>query len=422
MPKSIAYFPYEEPIIRTPHATITIDGDANFSNRALLEGWPGDGSPEHPFVIDGFEINKGGETGPCVWIRNTRVSFTISNCNITGASSASGWLNFTFSHWGGGIILENVTNGELVNNTCNSNNEWGILLFNSKSITVSNNICNNNKYGIILYAYYEYNVFNTVINNRCFNNTEFGIFLSVGFSGFQCNNTIFNNTCTLNGKSGIHLNYLSYYNTVANNTCNSNGINGISLESSYLNTIANNTCNSNGSNGIALENSDSNIVANNTCNSNEFRGIDLYRSDSNTVFDNICNSNTGGIYLGRSSSNIIMNNICNNNEFHGILTYDSDSNTITNNICLNNAATTETPIPTTTTTPTPTTPTTTATISPMTTSPILPYIGFIDIILLGVAWKLLSERRGFNESSTRSMIQLGKRLREMMNTELEERV
>ncbi|MCK5239872.1 MAG: hypothetical protein KAR33_10015, partial [Candidatus Thorarchaeota archaeon] len=30
----------------TPHGPIAIDGDASFSDTALLEGWPGDGSPE----------------------------------------------------------------------------------------------------------------------------------------------------------------------------------------------------------------------------------------------------------------------------------------------------------------------------------------------------------------------------------------
>ncbi|MHA1936657.1 MAG: hypothetical protein ACW97O_00430, partial [Candidatus Thorarchaeota archaeon] len=105
----------------TPHDPIVIDGDASFSDTALLEGWPGDGSPENPYIIDGFDIDLGGAIGHCISIYNTRVSFTISNCNLTGASNL-GWAI------GAGISLENVTDGELVNNTCNSN-VWGIFLF-----------------------------------------------------------------------------------------------------------------------------------------------------------------------------------------------------------------------------------------------------------------------------------------------------
>ena len=104
----------------TSHGPIAIDGDANFSDTALLEGWPGDGSPENPFIIDGLDIDLGGSAGQCISINNTRVSFSIRNCNLTG----------TGRELGAGISLENVTNGELLNNTCTSN-RWGIRLGNS---------------------------------------------------------------------------------------------------------------------------------------------------------------------------------------------------------------------------------------------------------------------------------------------------
>jgi parallel beta-helix repeat protein len=109
----------------TPHGHITINGDANFSDTALLEGWPGDGSPENPFIIDGLDIDLGGAVGDCISISNTQVSFTISNCTLTDADA----------YLGAGIYLENVTNGELVNNTCSSN-RVGIYLRDSTYNTV----------------------------------------------------------------------------------------------------------------------------------------------------------------------------------------------------------------------------------------------------------------------------------------------
>ena len=242
-----------EPIETTPHAPIEIIGDANFSETALLEGWPGDGSPENPYIINGLEIDLGGGNNRrCIEIRDTQVRFSISNCNLTGA------YPFSFGGSEAGIYLENVMNGELVDNIVDSNYN-GIILGGSD--------------------------YNTVADNTCSSNTNYGIILDG-----------------------------SDYNTVANNTCSNNGEYGISLHESFFNTVSDNTCNSNTATpgdhlGISLIDSHFNIVADNTCNSNRI-GIYLRDSCSNTLADNTCNSNTIGIYLLASYSNTVVNNIC----------------------------------------------------------------------------------------------------------------
>ncbi|MHA2303696.1 MAG: NosD domain-containing protein, partial [Candidatus Thorarchaeota archaeon] len=154
---------------------ITIDGDANFTATALLKGWPGDGSPEDPFIIDGLDIDISGEFNHCISISNTRASFIISNCSLTSASLGMGW--------GAGIFLQNVANGELVNNTCHGHDS-GIYLLYSDSNTVANNM-----------------------------------FVSNGVGSFFV---------------------LANYNTVADNTYNSNYMDGIYLDMSHFNTIADN--------------------------------------------------------------------------------------------------------------------------------------------------------------------------------------
>jgi parallel beta-helix repeat protein len=204
----------------TPHGPIAIDGDANFTDTALLEGWPGDGSPESPFIIDGLDIDRVGAASHGIRISNTRVSFTLSNCYLTSKSGEPG----------AGIYLENVTNGELVNNTCSANTYQGIALWYSIYNTVANNTCSSNDHGIVLYE----SEINTVVNNTCNSNTY----------------------------EGIHLGH-SNFNTVVNNTCNSNNI-GISLYRSDSNIVVNNTCNSSNLNGIILYESDFNLVTNNT--------------------------------------------------------------------------------------------------------------------------------------------------------------
>ncbi|MHA1905606.1 MAG: right-handed parallel beta-helix repeat-containing protein [Candidatus Thorarchaeota archaeon] len=297
------------PLQLTPHGAIAIDGDANFSDTALLKGWPGDGSPENPFIIDGLDIDLGGAHWYGISINNTRASFTISNCNVT---SADGTMEMC---GGAGINLENVTNGELVNNTCNNNFVVGIKLSESDSNTVVNNTCiDDGWYGISLWT----SDSNTVANNTCSSNS-----LGILISGDS--NTVANNTCNSNG-IGIELGGDS--NTVTNNTCSSNTERGIYLHNLYDSTVVDNTCNSNGreghpwkmGEGIFLRYSNSNTVNNNTCFGNTERGIYLSESDYNTMTDN---------------TNTIANNTCNNNRI-GIHLDESLSNTGSNNNCLDN--------------------------------------------------------------------------------------
>ncbi|MHA2210935.1 MAG: NosD domain-containing protein, partial [Candidatus Thorarchaeota archaeon] len=175
----------------TPHDPIVIWGDANFSATALLEGWPGDGSPENPFIIDGLDIDLGGETGNCIIIWDTRVSFTISNCKLTGAEGyflGDGFL-------GSGILLYNVAKGELVNNIVNSNAQ-GIFLMYSTSNSLVNNTCNSNNIGIEL----EESGYNTMANNTCSDNAIAGILLDSSHY-----NTVTNNICSNNTDCGIYL-------------------------------------------------------------------------------------------------------------------------------------------------------------------------------------------------------------------------
>ncbi|MGB9636088.1 MAG: hypothetical protein ACPL1Y_02420, partial [Thermoplasmata archaeon] len=37
------------------HAPIHINGDADFANQTATEGWPGNGSQDNPYIIDGYD-------------------------------------------------------------------------------------------------------------------------------------------------------------------------------------------------------------------------------------------------------------------------------------------------------------------------------------------------------------------------------
>ena len=371
-PFGVIIDPGKDSKVYTIHAAIAIDGDADFSDTALLEGWPGDGSPENPYIIDGLDIDLFGEDCPCINISNTRVSFIISNCNLTGDI---------------GILLENVTNSELVSNTCN-NNWFGIWVRFSGSNTVAKNNCSNNgKAGIFLE-----NVINCdLVNNTCISNNEDGI-----WQMWSENNTIANNTCTSNGGHGIYL-FKSRNTTVTNNICDNNNVaadeefgGGIYICGSGSTSLFNNTCNDNTRYGLCIHDSNSNALENNTCNSNDI-GISLVGSDYNTVTNNTCNSNDIGIYLGTSDYNAVANNTCNNNRI-GIGLYALDTNLVVNNTCLGNTehdidgwyitdedGTEENE---------------TDEFDPV----ILLPIGLAGIIMLGAAWRMLSGIREFNKT------------------------
>ncbi|MFX1416207.1 MAG: NosD domain-containing protein [Promethearchaeota archaeon] len=358
----------------TPHSPIAIDGDANFSDTALLEGWPGDGSPENPYIIENYNIDVNYADVSCIEIRDIASTyFIIRGCTVTGAivgrigypSQAGIYLynvnygkktyitricdNTCYGNYFG-IRLEDCYAILVADNTCSENSFEGIAVNGESSSRnlVTGNLCVGNENGIGIGA----NTFeNMVLNNRVYNNQDAGIHFWLGFDtvvqendcqgnieygicirGESTGNQILDNLCVANNV-GIFL-YTADYNVIANNTCNSNDI-GISLDESDSNTVTDNTCSRNFEDGIFLGHSDSSTVDNNNCNSNDI-GISLDESDSNTVTDNTCSRNfEDGIFLGHSDSSTVDNNNCNSNEI-GIALFFSRNNTVVNSFCSNN--------------------------------------------------------------------------------------
>lgn len=206
-------------IAGTPHAPIFIDGDTNFSDTALAEGWSGDGSEGNPFIIDGLDIDRGGSPGHCISIINTRSNFRISNCNLTGASVNPG----------AGIYLDNVTYSEITGNLIH-NNFNNIFLLRSKSNSLTNNTCYSGVNGIYFFYTSDYN---NLTSNYCYDNT-IGINLDDGH-----HNNLINNTCYDSANYGIYF-YICSYNNLTKNTFYNNGGYGLLLESSNDNIVTRN--------------------------------------------------------------------------------------------------------------------------------------------------------------------------------------
>ncbi len=246
----------------------------------------------------------GQNSGTCITIRDSNVNFRIENC--------------TFYNQGGilskGIVLENVTNGIIKNNTVNECID-GIYLWESNNNIMSDNSVKNNYDGIDLW----WSNNNIILDNIARKDQDVYI-PSDGISLYGSdNNKISNNTANDNGDSGIDL-FDSHNNTISANIANNNDI-GIYLDESNNNKIMDNTANNNEGglgiyphDGIYLSWSNNNIISNNTANDNDDNGIDLWRSNNNTISDNTANDNSDdGIELINSEDNeIYFNNFIDN--------------------------------------------------------------------------------------------------------------
>ncbi|MDO8123938.1 MAG: NosD domain-containing protein [Candidatus Hermodarchaeota archaeon] len=362
-----------------PHSPIEIRSDADFAN----QGWPGNGTQEHPYVIRDLNIAAGPD---CILIMNTRVHFVIADC----------WMERSQI----GIYLENVANGFIANTTCVTY-DYGVRLVLSESIELFNNTCINTDKGI---SVRDSNSI-MIINNTCFN-ADFGLWIFDSFSSEIINNTIENSryfgceiypvndnilvnnslvncgfffgsweemsgTPTMGGVgSTVDVNAQIIGNTVNERplllwvgrvdftvplgagqvillncsivTVKDQNITdasiGIFLCFTSRSRVFNNTCTDHSVNGIRVQNCEYITVNNNLCTNNALSGITLDQTWDTGLIGNQCNNNSWwgcGIRLFESYDNELLNNTCNHNRY-GILLETASGNQLLNNTCNHN--------------------------------------------------------------------------------------
>jgi len=337
----------------------------------------GNGTYTEPYVIEDLVIDGGG-SGSCILIKNSDVYFKIENCSVY---NSGGYPN-------AGIRLSNVSNSQLVNNTCSSNYR-GIRIESCNNNSISGNLANdNNWYGIDLY----YSDDNTVLGNAANDNGD-GIYLWNSKGNLISANVVNNNF------DGIYLSS-SDYNNISGNTVNYND-EGIIFHSSNNNTISGNIMNkcglcivqpsleallsnevdstnlvngkplyyytnkvnlgvtdffnagqvilvkcndslisnsnvSYGSTGISLYYCNNNTISGNTAHNSSQTGISLSSSNDNTISGNTVNYNDEAIILSSSNDNTISGNTVNYND-EGIILSSSNYNNILGNTAHNNS-------------------------------------------------------------------------------------
>ena len=271
--------------------SITSDDDLNAS-------FPGKGTRNDPILIENYSIIPQNDV-PSLYIRDTTFYVRITHNLLNGSMLARQ-----------GILLENVENCEIVNNTVCNNIQNGIDLANSQNNTIINNtvFSNHGWSGISLDSSHN----NTLINNTAYNNDNgHGIELSSSSE----NNSVSNNTAYGNYWAGISLYAYSTNNTISHNTLFSNDWTGIRIANGTRNNLIENRAYNN-SLGIVVEDSSNNTIINNSIHDNELDGISFSNSDNNTLRNNTVRNNRYGFLLFDSKNTSIENNSLTNNGFY----------------------------------------------------------------------------------------------------------
>lgn len=288
----------------------------NWAITAATEPWcSGSGTWIDPFIIENVTIN-GQNSGSCITIYDSNAYFIIRNCTVYNSGSNSGSLD-------SGIKIKNSKNGRIFNNTCCTNNGFGISLEDANNCTAEQNTVENNDLsGFFLHTAYD-NVNcdnNQITNNNITYNDEYGIYIDGNYNPGVTdikNNLISNNNISYNGLDGIRIR-LSKYNTISNNRIYNNTKNGISIRSVGLDTIYNQII--------------GNIIYNNT----EY-GIENTARYTEILGENLISENLYAIKNNNGDDTIIFNNSFFNNMLYGVVILDNSDNNIiyANNFTLN---------------------------------------------------------------------------------------
>ncbi len=223
-----------------PHDPILITSDDDFET----QGWPGSGTPEEPYVIEGLSIEAPSIwAGGAIWIIHTRAHFIIGDCVLYGAASE-----------GHGLSLQNATNGLIERNLFGNNSGGDIRLADGcQNITLRKNKCDFS--GTSLWAW---NSTGIILINNEFSGDKIII-------GNSSNVDIFNNI----NSAEIDLRVSTYSFTIANNTI----IDASGQGSDFY--------------GITLRDCSHGIIRNNTCSVRQGRAIRIWDSSFITIEKNI---------------------------------------------------------------------------------------------------------------------------------------
>lgn len=311
-PHSDAYLAY------TDHDPIHINGDQEFHDMAVIEGWSGNGTASSPYIITGYRFIAAEHM---FRVNQSGVHYVFTGNSLDGIAGI--WCGIAVIDSANGTIANNIVRRAAV----------GIHVVHVENYIISGNEARDNiMYGVVV----EHASNNVLVSyNTVTGNPDGGIYIGNPYDAHDSMNLeIASNTVYNNGGAGIEV--LEAINcTIFNNTISNQGGNGIAVSSGSV-RIDNNTveaCN----NGVLVSGGNCTIVSSNLIWNRKGASIG---TEYNSVMNNYVahNSETGfrfyhSQFTGQSgSNNIIRNNtIANNTEWGMELSENCQANVITLN-------------------------------------------------------------------------------------------
>lgn len=266
-----------------PHDRIVIYGDDDF----IEQGWPGSGTSEDPYVIEGFEIVSDYD---CIAIHSTTVHYIVRNCYVRALSP---------SEHRDGIKIQSAEYAIVEDCIIEMKGNGLYVLLSSNVIIRNNTVRNTPDYGIRISS-----------SSSCeiYENTVYNI-PNQGIDAFTISNCIIANNSVWDCEAGGISLYDSSNNIVENNIVHDCNSSGISFETCISCIFRTNTIFSNAGPGFYNYDSDQCDLIDNEIFNNEEEGIYWNRGDyckweENHIYDN----HQMGAYLYAISCNLTNNN------------------------------------------------------------------------------------------------------------------
>jgi len=291
------------------HLEIIVDGTdplKDWDSLTLIPNYvdwfSGAGTWGDPYIIHDVYMKPEHYWHGSITIKNTNEYFQIVDCLLLDST--------------GGLVLDNVTNGKVLNNNFR-NHENGIILIDSNANVISGNYIEDNLYGIQLSNSHN----NTIYANTAKANIYYGIRLIN-----SDNNKVLNNNASYSHWGGIVAGDCDYTLVDQNMAINNFDI-GFSIWGDN-NILSDNIAKFNEF-GISIEGTNINIIGNSVSFNNR-TGL-VCTGNFINVSNNIITNNEYGIALYYISNSSISNNNVNDNNIHGISLENIENCSLTNN-------------------------------------------------------------------------------------------
>lgn len=328
------------------HSPICIIGNNEFTPENGVTG--GNGTPEDPYLIEGWVIIYDGSAQQGIFINNTDAYFIIQNCTVSQfhhywgirlSEVVHGTIkNITSIECMIGIAVEKSMDISLMNCTTRDypfNGGWGICIVHSSLVDVYSSQCFNFETGIFIIESIDI----TIQGSCCYDNLVWGIVADVEEHRGALNYSIKNCEFWDNHAEGITVFGSAKTSNITVQNCSFHD-QGTGIDLQLLTNATIEHCNfENHSMGIFLDRANSNSIRNCSFFRNDWGlqidGAFLQIIKHNEVSYCTFMENEIGVLLFNSIENTVHHCLIANNSYMGLLTFDTLAHIFQNNIVNN---------------------------------------------------------------------------------------